>query len=163
MTFSVIAKIPVFTNSMYMNVIIDNFKFYRENQGLKIYFYVIMDNHIHLIASHDENIGYVIQNLKKFTAKEILGLLKRDTREWILYLMRYYKKKYKTRSQYQFWQEGSHPQMILSWDMLKQKAEYIHMNPVKRGLVLEAEDWLYSSARNVAGMESVFEVDIVEL
>lgn len=34
--------------------------------------------------------------------------------------------------------------------------------PVKRGLVKEPEDWLYSSARNFAGKENNFEVDKLE-
>ncbi len=162
MTFTVVAKIPVFTNSKYMDVIINNFKFYRENENLKIFYYVIMDNHIHLVASHEKNISRIIQNFKKFTAKEILILLKTDSREWILYLLKYYKKKYKIESKYQFWQEGSHPEMIINLNMLNQKADYIHKNPVKRGLVAEEQDWLYSSARNLYGLSNVFEVDQLE-
>ena len=161
-TFSIVEKIPVFTNSKYMRVIIDNFNFYRENKGLKIFYYVIMDNHIHLVASHEKNISLIIQSLKKYTAKEILNLLKTDSREWILYLLKYFKKKYKKESTYQFWQEGSHPEMILNLKMLNQKADYIHQNPVKRGLVAEEQDWLYSSARNIHRLSNVFEVDQLE-
>lgn len=47
--------------------------------------------------------------------------------------------------------------------MLNQKVDYIHFNPVKRGLVLEPEDWLYSSAGNFANRETVFEVDEIEI
>jgi len=43
--------------------------------------------------------------------------------------------------------------------MFRQKAEYIHNNPVKRGLVEEAEHWVYSSARNFTGLNGVFEID----
>jgi len=47
--------------------------------------------------------------------------------------------------------------------MLRQKLEYIHFNPVKRGLVSEPEDWLYSSARNFSDRENIFKVDEMEL
>ena len=50
-------------------------------------------------------------------------------------------------SEYQVWQEGSHPEAIYSDDFARQKIEYIHNNPVKAGLVSKAEDWPYSSAR----------------
>ena len=161
-TVSVIEKIPVFTNSTYMDVLIDNMKFYRKQEDLKIYYFVIMDNHMHLIVLQKDNISRVLQNFKSYTAKEILKLLEKDKRKWILYLMEYFKKDYKRDSKYQFWQEGSHPQLIHSWDMLRQKANYIHFNPVKRGLVSEPADWLYSSARNFEGKESIFEVDELE-
>jgi len=162
-TLTVVAKIPVFTNSRYMNVLIDNLKFYRRKEGLKIFYYVIMDNHIHMIISHGENTGGIIRNYKSYTAKEMLNFLKKDERKWIIYLMEHYKKQYKTESRYQFWQEGSHPKLIQSLEMLRQKIEYIHFNPVKRGLVLEPEDWLYSSARNFSDKGSIFELDEIEL
>ncbi|HHE38394.1 MAG TPA: hypothetical protein ENL20_07450 [Candidatus Cloacimonetes bacterium] len=162
MTFTVVANIPVFTSSGYMDIIIENFKFYRDNENLKIFYYVIMDNHIHLVGSHHDNIARIIQSLKKYTAKEILKLLETDSRQWILYLLKYFKKKYKKESTYQFWQEGSHPEMIFNLKILNQKANYIHQNPVKRGLVEEEQDWLYSSARNIHGLSNIFEVDQIE-
>jgi len=162
-TLTVIAKIPVFTNSKYMNVLIDNFEFYRKNEGLKIFYYVIMDNHVHMIILHEDHVGVILKNYKSYTAGKILSYLKKDERRWIIYLMEKYKKQYKTESKYQFWQEGSHPQLIQSWEMLKQKVDYIHFNPVKRGIVSEPEDWLYSSARNFSDRETVFEVDEIEM
>ncbi len=93
-TLTVVAKIPVFTNSRYMNVLIDNLKFYRRKERLKIFYYVIMDNHIHMIISHEENTGGIIRNYKSYTAKEMLNYLKKYERKWIIYLMEHYKKQY---------------------------------------------------------------------
>lgn len=42
---------------------------------------------------------------------------------------------------------------------MRQKLEYIHNNPVKRGYVDHPEHWRWSSARNYAGLEGVIEVD----
>ena len=78
----------------------------------------------------------------------ILKLLKTQRKEWLLNQLAFYKKKYKSESAYQVWQEGFHPELIQSDDMLVQKIEYIHYNLVKRGYVDEAEHWRYSSARN---------------
>lgn len=61
---------------------------------------------------------------------------------------------------HQFWQEGSHPQAIEGEAMLRQKLEYIHNNPVKRGFVDEPERWRWSSARCYAGREGVVPVFI---
>ena len=45
--------------------------------------------------------------------------------------------------------------VITNMDTLCQKIEYIHNNPVKKQLAAKPEDWLYSSARNYAGVENV--------
>ncbi|NIR50255.1 transposase, partial [candidate division KSB1 bacterium] len=47
---------------------------------------------------------------------------------------------------------------------LVQKIEYIHFNPVKRGLVDFPEHWRYSSARNfVCEDHSVIQIDPLPL
>ena len=53
---------------------------------------------------------------------------------------------HKTRSTYQLWQEGYHPQAIYSDRTMLQKIDYIHANPVRRGWVASPEHWRYSSA-----------------
>jgi hypothetical protein len=60
----------------------------------------------------------------------------------------FFKKSHKTDSNYQLWEEGSHPQLIQNEEMLRQNLDYIHLNPVKRGYVADAVHWRYSSARN---------------
>jgi hypothetical protein len=60
-------------------------------------------------------------------------------------LLSFYKKRHKTESEYQVWQEGFHPQQIKSLKILNQKIEYIHYNPVKSGLVADPEHWIYNS------------------
>lgn len=42
---------------------------------------------------------------------------------------------------------------------MRQKLDYIPMNPVKRGYVDKPEDWRYSSARNYADLEGLIEVE----
>ncbi len=159
LTLNVLKKIPVFTNSSYMNIIMENFTFYRENQHLNIFSYVIMDNHIHLIASHPDNLSQLVQNLKSFTAKELIERLHEDERDWILKLMSEYKPDYKQESTFQFWEEGNHPKQIQNIVIFNQKVDYIHYNPVRRGLVANEEDWVYSSARDFLGLDPVFQVD----
>ncbi|MAK90224.1 MAG: transposase, partial [Oleibacter sp.] len=46
-----------------------------------------------------------------------------------------------------------------SSEMMRQKIEYIHQNPVKRGYVDQDEHWRYSSARDYAGSEGLLPVD----
>ena len=58
----------------------------------------------------------------------------------------------------QIWQQGSQPKLSETEAMLRQKLEYIHDNPVKRGYVSDPTHWRYSSARNYARIESLVAV-----
>jgi putative transposase len=44
---------------------------------------------------------------------------------------------------------------------MRQKIEYIHQNPVRRGLVDEPIQWAYSSAANYAGLPGLLDVEKV--
>jgi len=70
----------------------------------------------------------------------------------------FHKLKHKTDSKYQFWQEGTHPKQILSEEIMRQKLDYIHNNPVKRGYVDLPEHWRYSSARDYAGKKGLITI-----
>jgi len=56
------------------------------------------------------------------------------------------------------WQESVHPELIQDEEMMRQKIEYIHRNPVKRGYVDQAEHWRYLSARNYQDMDGLIEI-----
>ncbi len=146
-TSTIIEWLPVFTSQKYFEIIIQSLKFCREQKGLKLYAYVILDNHFHLIVSGPELSG-TLTSLKKFTARQVLIQLQQDRKAWLLNQLAYFKKKHKTESAHQVWQEGVHPQLMMNEEMLVQKIEYIHCNPVKRGLVDLPAHWRYSSARN---------------
>ena len=145
-TATIVEWLPVFTSEKYFEIVIDSLKFCQINRGLEIYAYVVLDNHLHLVVSGPE-ISKTIASFKKFTARNIVSELQQDQKNWLLNQLAYFKKKYKLDSVHQVWQEGVHPQLITSEDMLKQKIEYIHNNPVKRGLIDQPEYWRYSSAR----------------
>jgi len=161
-TCTIIEWIPVFTRKPSIGILIDSLAFCRLNKGLKIFAYVILDNHLHLLLSGD-NLSNTIKDLKRHTAREIINLAQKEEKSWLLNQFKYYKRKHKSDSDYQVWQEGFHPQQIISEEMLRQKIEYIHHNPVRIGLVEKAEDWLYCSARNYLDFESVIEIDALEL
>lgn len=72
----------------------------------------------------------------------------------------YYCAAHKTASSHQVWQEGVHPQLITSDEMMLQKLEYLHNNPVKRGLVASPEHWVHSSAHEwLLGALPIMRVD----
>ncbi|MDQ7063580.1 MAG: transposase [candidate division KSB1 bacterium] len=145
-TSTITAWIPIFVNKSYFDILVSALNFCAEQKNLNIFAWVILDNHFHLVCQAPE-LSQTFQSLKRHTAKQIITQLKSDNKKWALNLFAYYKKRHKKGSEYQVWQEGFHPQLINSEDMLTQKIEYIHYNPVKRGYVEKPEHWLHSSAR----------------
>ena len=105
---------------------------------------MILENHFHAILAAPD-LSAVLRDLKSFTAQQILEELGKAGRQWLLNQLRYYRGPHKL-NQFQVWQEGSHPQAIKTDAMMLQKLEYLHNNPVKRGLVASPEHWRYSSA-----------------
>ncbi|MDR4504414.1 MAG: transposase [Candidatus Scalindua sp.] len=146
-TSTIVEWIPVFTTQKYCDIVIDSLRFCKDHKGLRLYAFVILENHFHLVVSAPE-LSDALASLKKFTAKEIINALKQDNNRWLLNQLAFFKKRNKMASDFQVWQEGFHPQLILNDKMLIQKVEYIHQNPVRYGLVDEPEHWRYSSARN---------------
>ncbi|MFT7560360.1 MAG: putative transposase [Flavobacteriales bacterium] len=156
MTVTVLHWIPVFTRPEAVNIVLDSLN-YLSNEGLNLYAYVILENHMHLLAKSSQ-LDKDIARLKSFTAKQLLAYLKQKNVKTILDQLAYYKKSHKDDCEFQFWQEGVHPELIQGNEMMKQKIDYIHQNPVKRGYVDEAEHWRYSSARNYAGQEGLIDI-----
>ena len=105
----------------------------------------MLDNHFHMIVK-DDGLTDTMKSLKSFTAKNIIEQLRADKKMWLLNQLEYYKLNHKTTSIHQVWQESFHPKEITTDEILEQKLDYIHFNPVKRGLVTEPEHWRYSSA-----------------
>jgi putative transposase len=51
---------------------------------------------------------------------------------------------------YQFWIQDDGAKEIYSEDFLTQKTDYIHHNPVRAQIVIQPEDYAWSSARLIA-------------
>jgi len=158
-TSSIIGGIPLFSEPMIARIILDSLMFIQKEKKIELIAYVIMENHLHCIMT-GEALSKEIMLFKSFTARSIINLLKQTGRTKWLTILRLLKRYHKKDSTYQFWQEGFHPQQIMSEKMMMQKIDYIHNNPVKRGFVDCSEYWRYSSARNYLGMGGLIPVTV---
>lgn len=156
LTLTVLHWLPIFTRPETVSILLNSFRFL-QHENLKIYAWVILENHLHLIAQSDD-LAKHIQRFKSYTAKQILQLLVERNIKTLLDQLNFYKKAHKAETQYQFWQEGTHPELIQNDEIMRQKISYIHENPVKRGYVDLPEHWRYSSARDYLGMEGLLSV-----
>jgi REP element-mobilizing transposase RayT len=157
LTCTIVGWQAVFTRPEAVQIVFDSWSFLHKEKGFRLYAYVVLENHLHLIASAPELSG-AIKSFKMYTARQIIDLLKSQGAKVLLRQLRALKRRHKTESAFQVWEEGSMPKQIEGDDRMLQKIEYIHHNPVKRGYVDDPVHWRYSSARNYAGLPGLVEV-----
>ncbi len=101
--------------------------------------YVVMPEHVHMLVMEPErgNLATVMQVLKQRTARRLLAR--------------------KRPEQGRFWEEDEHLWQSRYYDFnvwsekkRVEKLRYMHMNPVRRGLVTSPELWAWSSYRSYA-------------
>ena len=97
--------LTVFTNKESVQIVIDSLKYLQKQDNMKIYAYVILENHLHLIVSSND-IRKIMQKFKSYTAYELLKFLKEKNVKTLLNQFAFYKKAHKQHTQYQIWEEG---------------------------------------------------------
>ena len=94
----------------------------------------------------------IIRDIKKYTASKIIKAIKENQhesrKELFMWLFERAAKRNKHNTHYQFWQQHNQPIELATNEMIQQRLDYIHNNPVEAGIVLSPEDYLYRSAMN---------------
>ncbi|MEO7050001.1 MAG: hypothetical protein ABI091_32145, partial [Ferruginibacter sp.] len=111
-----------------------------------------------LIASAKQGfmLTNILRDLKKFTSKKIFKAIeenpKESRKEWMLWIacpdrsgFKRAGKRNSNNKDFQFWQQDNHPIELNTAEMLKQRLDYLHQNPVRAGIVYEPQDYVYSS------------------
>ena len=176
-TTTVVDWVDVFTRLQYKEIVVDSLRYCQENKGLRIFAWVLMSNHIHLImgidtslhnnnyAEYSKRLSDIIRDFKKFTSKRLVKAIKdnpqESRKEWMLDRFWFSGAHDNKIKEYRFWQEGYYGEDIYSMEFLRQKIDYVHMNPVKQGVVGRMEDYSYSSAPNYSGKKGLLEVEVV--
>ncbi|WP_158996318.1 transposase [Mucilaginibacter sp. L196] len=150
-TFSVVNWIDVFTRESYTQILLDSLRFCIEKKGLRLHAWVIMSNHVHLIASAKEGfkLADIMRDMKKFTSQRIIAAITENEQEsrkdWLIWMFKRAGARNKNNETYQFWQQDNHPIELSTNEMMDQRLDYLHNNPVKAGVVWEPQHYKYSS------------------
>ena len=160
-TLTVVDWIDVFTRRYYNDYIIENLAWNQANKNLNIYAYVIMTNHIHMVANvTDGSLGEVWGKFKTYTSKRlyemIAGNVQESRREWMLHAFDRVGKYNPLNTNHQFWQNGNYPVLLYSPAVIEQKIDYIHENPVRAGFVGSAHEYWYSSANPESPLKIIY-------
>jgi REP element-mobilizing transposase RayT len=150
-TFTIVEWLNVFTKPEYLKIIWESLQYCRKEKGMKLYSFVFMTNHLHLIISADDKnikLWEIIRDFKKFTAQKIIQVMqKEENRRWILEVMKTAGTKNNANTQYQFWIQDDGAEEIQSEKFFLQKLNYIHSNPVRSEIVADACSYAWSSAQ----------------
>lgn len=166
-TLTLVEWIDLFSREKYKEIIIDNLKYCMANKGLVLYAYVIMSNHIHMIIQtrNGEDLAALVRDFKRYTAKVIYDTLEADSsesrRSWMLWIMESQGRKSSSNEKMKVWRHENHPVALETNEMMDQRLDYIHQNPVRAGICYTAEDYKYSSAGVYAGEIGVLEVEML--
>ena len=100
LTCTVVGWLPVFTRPEAVNIILESWRFLRERGRLELFGYVILENHLHLIAA-SEHLPKEIGDFKSYTARQIIDLLESRKESTILRQLQLHKARHKTDRPYQ--------------------------------------------------------------
>ena len=168
LTWTTVDWIDIFTRQRYRDIVIESLKHCMQHKGLILYAYVIMSNHLHLIAQAKQSfqLSDIVRDCKKFTSKQIIEAMHvqpESRRSWLTTVTKAHGLSNPNNKFNQVWQQDNHAVELTDLRRFYQKLAYIHMNPVKAGIVTEPEHYLYSSARNYAGLSSVLDITLMEI
>jgi len=166
-TFAVVEWVDVFTRSCYSDLVVESLIFCQKHKGLKIYAWVIMSNHLHLIVSATEgaHLSDILRDFKKFTSKPIIKAIQENhresRREWMLDIFKSEGQQNARNVFNQFWRQTNHPIELRSRRMKYQRLDYLHNNPVKAGIVTSPEYYKYSSAVSYISKGGLLDVEFL--
>ena len=119
----------IFLNPVVSRLFIKEVNRLKKEIGFKIFAYVIMPDHVHLLILplFDRDISYIMMRIKGTSARVINSMLGRTGQK--------------------LWQDEFYDYIPRNRNKVLEKIAYIHKNPVRKGLVECPEDYLFSSYR----------------
>ena len=165
LTYSCWKRWPLLSKDRSRQWVIDVIEQTRQSLNISVWAYVIMPEHVHLL---------ILPRDRHYEMRRILSALKApisraakmhlqhfENQAWLDKLTTHHGK----RETFRFWQPGGgYDGNLWNTKPIHDVIDYIHANPVRRGLVERPTDWRWSSAQAHAGMRDVpLTVDTVDL
>jgi putative transposase len=112
----------LFAEQSAARVVFDSWQFFRRRGEIRLYGYVIMPDHVHIL----------LQVIAPLTVSSFM----RRFKDFVAHAM----------AQGPIWDKGYWSEIITDESMLIEKLTYIHSNPVRKNLAAEIQDYRWSSA-----------------
>jgi REP-associated tyrosine transposase len=149
-TMTVVDWLPVFVSEATCRIIAENLNVCHERKGLRIHAYVIMPTHLHAILFIQKfdplALKATLTDFRKFTGRKLIE----HCRQWMppCFDEVLLANAGDDRDR-RFWQPTMHPEQIETEAFYRQKLDYLHDNPCRKGLVQRPEYWRYPSASHL--------------
>ena len=149
-TFGCYRNLPFLSDDSAKQIFLEELDRTRTKHGFKLLGYVIMPEHVHLVLHPPDGmpLGSVVREMKSCSAKRLFQ----------------FEGPPQPGVQRVFWQKRCYDHNCRTPKSTVEKIRYCHNNPVRRGLVAEPGDWIWSSYNCYCGRNNVpLRVDRVEL
>jgi putative transposase len=155
LTFSCYQRLPLLSKDRSRQWVVDCLERARQKVDFALWAYVIMPEHVHLLIRPRQpayEMRRILAVLKRPVAVQAKAhLLQTGNFAWVERLTVREGKE----AVFRFWQAGGgYDENLWNERPIEEVIEYIHANPVRRGLVQQATAWAWSSARFWAGFPS---------
>ena len=138
-------RLPVFRSDTIKAMTCQALDQARKSGGFLLLAYVVMPDHVHLLTDSPRPPSEILRYIKGTIGHEVIEYLKQEGYEGSLRKLRH--AEWKRRHKYSLWDHESNVFSIFSEGVFIQKVNYIHLNPLRGGLVEKATDYRWSSAR----------------
>ena len=148
LTFSCYRRMPLLTNDVWQAMLASSLSAACAEERFELVGFVFMPEHVHLLVhptSFEAKVSRLLARTKQPTSKGVKELLLQSQSPLLDRLM---VQERPGKTCFRFWQEGpGFDRNLFSPQAIEASLDYIHANPVKRGLCDRATDWKWSSAR----------------
>jgi putative transposase len=147
-TFSCFRSMPLLESDEWKLKLAECLDEANSESGMLLVAYVFMPNHVHLLVNPirpDPTISFYLARIKQPFSKYIKGVLEAQD---VALLDQLTVQERPGKRCFRFWQEGpGFDRNLNTPKAIAGSLDYIHHNPVKRGLCERSVDWRWSSAR----------------
>ena len=163
-TSSIMDSLPVLRSKTACKTVLSVLDESRKRYKVKLVGYVLMPEHIHLAvwSEHSNDVQVFLRQFLRLSASQIASLAEaaaeRGNALAAQWLQRF-RDRARQQARVRVWKERGRAFPVTKADGLMQKLEYMHQNPVRRGLAERAEQWEFSSASWYAGGFSSIALD----
>lgn len=162
LTFSCYGRKPWLRSDRVCHWFLENLKVARKEHHFEVWAYVLMPEHVHLLVwpkSAPCDIACIRDAIKAPVGRQVIEHVSLYRKDWLPNMTR----KRGRRTERLFWQSGGgYDRNVRNMKTLQAMIDYIHLNPVRRGLVERARDWPWSSAAAFEGGQSLLMPDPVD-
>jgi putative transposase len=156
LTFSCYRRLPLLSRDRTRGWLVEAIDEARSRERFDLWAYVIVPEHVHILIRRREPVDEISKihwRIKRPVGRRAIGFLRVHASPFLAKLT-------VTRGdgthQTRFWQAGGgYDRNVIEPSTLPKIVEYIHFNPVRRGLVERPEDWSWSTAGWYAGVRPV--------